>query len=224
MKNASSMTQLSVAVTVALALGASLGAAGADDRSRSSGYLTDKTDGVVKSGYGLCWHSGFGPEPLSAAACEPIVADVQAPAGPAAPQPAVQTAAEPARERLSFDADTLFDFDRSELRPAGIVALRAFVGKLKAIEPDMIQAVGHTDRLGTDDYNRRLSEQRVEAVKAYLVSQGIDAANVHTEAKGASEPITRLGECPGVQSASVIACLQPDRRVEVEVNGVQVAL
>ena len=125
-------------------------------------------------------------------------------------------------QKVTIDADTLFDFDKAVLRPACRVALDGFVAQVKDINPEMINAVGHTDRLGSERYNQRLSEQRVEAVKAYMVSKGIEPSRMHTEGKGKSEPVTKAGECEGAKSAKIIACLQPDRRVDIEVVGTRV--
>jgi OOP family OmpA-OmpF porin len=228
--------QLSLAVSCALALGAAFGTARAETNPASTGYLTDQRDAVAKSGYGLCWHSGFGPAPVSTAECDPnFVPAPSAAVVEPTPQPVAATVAEPiavaveAPEaavlvRMALDADTLFDFDKSELRPAGRLALDDFVTKIKGIDPELIMAVGFTDRLGSEAYNQRLSEQRVLAVKTYLVSKGIEPNRVHTEGRGKAEPITKTGECAGVESAQVIACLQPDRRVEIEVRGTQIAM
>jgi OOP family OmpA-OmpF porin len=191
------------------------------------GYLVDQRGNVARSGFGLCWHSGVGPAPASTAECDPnyvpvkVVEAAQKPPAVAAAAP--QPAAKPAPQRVTLDADTLFDFDKAVLRPAGKVALDAFVGQMKDINPEMINAVGHTDRFGSEAYNQRLSEQRVAAVKTYLVSQGIEANRMHTEGKGETQPVTKAGECDGAKSAKVIACLQPDRRVEIEVVGDRIA-
>jgi OOP family OmpA-OmpF porin len=137
-----------------------------------------------------------------------------------APAPVAAVAApKPVAERVTLDADTLFDFDKSTLRPAGKEALDVFVLGLRDISPEVISAVGHTDRFGTDAYNQHLSDQRAASVKAYLVSKGIDANRVATEGKGESQPVTKSGDCQGAKSTAVIACLQPDRRVDVEVIG-----
>jgi OOP family OmpA-OmpF porin len=237
MTHAMTKRRLSLAVSCALALGAAFGAAKAETNPASTGYLTDPREVVVKSGYGLCWHSGIGPAPVSTAECDPNLAPAPSAVEPA-PQPVAATVAEPvaaavaapeaaplpALVRMALDADTLFDFDKSELRPAGRLALDDFLDKIKAIEPEMIMAVGFTDRLGSELYNQRLSERRVLAVKTYLVSKGIEPNRVHTEGRGKAQPITKTNECVGVESAAVIACLQPDRRVEIEVKGIQIAM
>ena len=83
----------------------------------------------------------------------------------------------------------------------------------------MILAVGHTDRLGGDAYNQKLSEKRAAAVKEYLVAKGIEANRVYTEGKGEKQPVTG-DKCKGnAKTAALISCLQPDRRVDIEVIG-----
>ena len=222
--------QIGLAVACTLALGILSGAASADD-VKDHALVTDTSAGVVKSGYGLCWHSGFGPPPASGPECDPnYVAYVAPPVAKAAPVPPPQIAAltpppapRPVAEKLTLDADTLFDFDKATLRPAGRDTLDGFVSKLRDISPDTIMAIGHADRIGTDRYNQRLSEQRVATVKAYMVSKGVEANRVYTEGKGETQPVTKAGDCAGPKSAKVIACLQPDRRVDVEVIGTRIA-
>ncbi|MDE2276727.1 MAG: OmpA family protein, partial [Burkholderiales bacterium] len=151
------------------------------------------------------------PEP----APEPApVAVVPAPVAPPAPLPV------PIR-RVAFSADSLFAFDRAEVQPAGRQALDSFARELDGTRYDVIQVEGYTDRLGPAAYNQALSTRRAEAVKAYLVGPGgIDAGKVSAVGRGASSPVTKPGDCQGVKArAKLIACLQPDRRVEVEVSG-----
>ena len=138
---------------------------------------------------------------------------------------ATPTAASPRRapetaiEKVTLDASALFAFDTHELRPEGRAALDDFVGRLKGATLGMIRAVGHADRLGSEAYNQILSEDRAEAVKAYLVGKGIEPERVRAEGRGVAQPVTKPGECIGGRSAQVIACLQPDRRVAIEVAG-----
>ena len=100
------------------------------------------------------------------------------------------------------------------------MALDKFVGELSGANYQMITVEGYTDRLGSAAYNQRLSLQRAEAVKSYLVESGrVDAAKISAVGKGASDPVTKPGECQGTKrSPRLIKCLQPDRRVEIEVN------
>lgn len=235
--------QIGLAVACALALGILSEAASAED-VKDHALVTDTRIGVVKSGYGLCWHSGFGPPPASSAECDPdyvaavappayvappvVKAEAVAPAPiaaltppPAAP-PAAPAAPVPMGEKLTLDADTLFDFDKATLRPAGRDALDSFVGKLGDISPETIMTIGHADRIGTERYNQRLSEQRVATVKAYMVNKGVEAGRIYTEGKGETQPVTKAGDCVGPKSAKIIACLQPDRRVDIEVIGTKI--
>ena len=226
-------TQIGLAVACALAMGILSGVARAQDKmqdAKDRAFVEDTRATVVKSGFGLCWHSGFGPPPAAGPECDPnYVAYVAPPVVKSAPVPPPQMAAltpppapRPVAEKLTLDADTLFDFDKATLRPAGRDTLDGFVSKLRDISPDTIMAIGHADRIGTDRYNQRLSEQRVATVKAYMVSKGVEAGRVYTEGKGETQPVTKAGDCLGPKSAKVIACLQPDRRVDIEVIGTRI--
>ena len=131
-------------------------------------------------------------------------------------------AAAPApRKRVTFSAESLFGFDQSAVRPEGMKALDGFAGDLAGTQFDSISVEGHTDRLGSTAYNQRLSQQRADAVKDYLVTSGhVDAARITATGKSESMPVTLANTCVGEhQTARLIACLQPDRRVDVEVVG-----
>lgn len=140
-------------------------------------------------------------------------------AAPIAPAPAAPPKTE--RRRVSFSADSLFAFDQSMVSVAGKTALDRFARELQGTQFQQVSVEGHTDRLGSEAYNQRLSTRRADAVKAYLAMPGgIDATKVSAIGKGESKPLTRPDECPGSKpSAKLIACLQPDRRVVVEVTG-----
>lgn len=127
----------------------------------------------------------------------------------------------PSRRRVSFQAESLFGFDKSALRPEGRAALDTFASELASTQFDTVMVEGHTDRLGSSAYNQRLSTQRANAVKSYLVASGkVDAGKVMAVGKGESMPQTQAGDCKGkAANAKLIACLQPDRRVEIEVVG-----
>ena len=213
-----SKKQMSLAVTCALALGIFSSAVMAQTNPADTAYLTDQRGVVVRSGYGLCWHTAFGPA-VYTPECDPAPVKVADASEPAA-QPSA--APRPAGGRVTLDADTLFDFNKANLRPAGQTALDEFLGQMKGINPEVIIAVGHADRFGSDAYNQGLSERRAASVKDYLVSKGIEPNRVHTEGKGETQPVTKAGDCKGAKSAKVIACLQPDRRVEIEVVGTRV--
>ena len=223
--------QIGLAAACALALGILSGGAQAQNQNPDGkGFLGDSSGKVVKSDFGLCWHTGFGPPPAPSADCNPdYVAYVAPVAKPAPAAPPMKVAALtpppapiPVAEKLTLDADALFDFDKATLRPAGRDALDAFVGKLRDISPETIMTVGHADRIGSVGYNQRLSEQRVASVKAYMVSKGVEPARIYTEGKGETQPVTKAEDCTGPKSKKLIACLQPDRRVDIEIIGTKI--
>ncbi len=228
-----------LALSCALALGAAAGVARAQTPlpAAERALLLDQHTSVVTSGYGLCWHSDFGPRPASSLECDPnyvatpLVVLAQATPQPiavaAAPPPAALVLAAPisapASERITLDADALFDFDQAVLRPAGREALDNFAAGLKDFGTETVTVTGHTDRFGSETYNQELSERRAETVRAYLAHAGVAAGRMVTEGKGEMQPATPDGQCAGAKSDQVIACLQPDRRVDVEVTGMRIA-
>jgi OOP family OmpA-OmpF porin len=138
---------------------------------------------------------------------------VQAPPPPA-PPPA------PAPMRITLSADSLFDFDRSTIKPQGRAALDKLADDLKGMSYDTISVTGHTDRFGPHDYNMKLSTRRAEAVAAYLEQSGVAAGRISARGVDGANPVTGPGDCKGSKpTPAVVACLQPDRRVEVEVSG-----
>ena len=194
-------------------------------------YVIDQRDVVAKSGFGLCWRTGYWT-PAAAAAdkagCEcdkdllpKDACEAKAAVAPAGAQVAPAAAAvKPTGEKVTVAADALFDFNKAVLRPEGKAKLDELVSKANAIKLEVILAVGHTDRLGGDAYNQKLSEKRAAAVKEYLVAKGIEANRVYTEGKGEKQPVTG-GKCGKSEkkTKSLIDCLQPDRRVDIEVIG-----
>lgn len=222
---------LSHAISCALLLLAAAAPVSAQVHQTEPGYLTDQRGVVARSGFDLCWRAGSDPTPEQRQQCEPqppapaplaVVAEPEPPAPPpaAAPTPPPPPPM-PARvtRRITLDADTLFDFDKATLRPGGRAALDQLVVSIRDMTPETVTAIGHADRFGSAAYNQRLSERRAQTVKSYLVSQNIDANRIQAEGRGETQPLTKPGECRGRKSAKVIACLQPDRRVDVEVVG-----
>jgi OOP family OmpA-OmpF porin len=223
MKTSFNRKQLTLAMACALALGFASSAARAQHNFGPNDarelWTTTPQAQVWKNGYGECWHSAFGPPP-GYNECNPApVAQYVAPA----PAPVVIAAAapQPTYEKITLDANVLFDFDKSVLRPDGRDTLDNFVEKLKTFDSAEIAAVGYADRFGTDGYNQALSERRVATVKSYLVSKGVEPKwGVHSSAMGESQPTTAAGDCKGAApTAGTIACLQPDRHVSVEISG-----
>ena len=192
-------------------------------------YIKDGRNVVAMDPFGLCWRTQWWT-PAAAATdpagcqcdkdllpkdvCEPKAA-VPAAAAPAAPA----AAAKPMGQKITVAADALFDFNKATLRPEGKAKLDEVVSKSNQLVLEVVIAVGHADRIGGAAYNQKLSEKRAAAVKDYVVSKGIPANRVYTEGKGSKQPVTKPDQCKGAKSAKVIACLQPDRRVDIEIIG-----
>lgn len=125
----------------------------------------------------------------------------------------------PLVQRYSLSSDMLFGFGKSTLLPSGEAKLDEIVFKLRQVNIDSITDTGHADRIGSREINQKISVARAESVKAYLVSKGIDSKRIAMSGKGESQPVTNADDCKGPASAKVIACLAPDRRVDIEVVG-----
>lgn len=229
MRNSFTKKQTGLAVACALALGVFSATANAQVVDiNEKALLVDSRGAPVMSGFGLCWHSGFGPAPQWTRGCHaerPVpVAQYVAPAPTPAPAPApVVMAPLPVWEKVAFDANVLFDSDKSALRPAGRDSLDQFVRKIHGLDSQSILAIGYADRMGTHASNQILSQQRVDAVKVYLVGQGIASNRVQTSARGETQPSTFAGECKDANNAKNVACMQPDRHVFIEVSGSRIA-
>ncbi len=163
----------------------------------------NSTGDVWKNSTGLCWRDANWTPATAAPGCDGAVA---APA-PAAPKAAAPVAA---ASKVTYAADAFFDFDKSVVKPAGKAKLDDLVSKVKGINLEVIIAVGHTDSIGSDAYNQKLSVRRAEAVKAYLVSKGIEKNRIYTEGKGEKQPVASNKTKEGRAK---------NRRVEIEVVG-----
>ncbi|MET4578899.1 outer membrane protein OmpA [Ottowia thiooxydans] len=171
----------------------------------------------------LCWRDANWTPATAAPGCDgalqPAAAPAPAPAAAPAPAPAAAPAAAPApapapapvaASKVTYAADAFFDFDKSVLKPEGRAKLDDLIGKVKGINLEVIIAVGHTDSVGSNAYNQRLSVRRAEAVKAYLVSKGIERNRIYTEGKGETQPVADNRTAEGRAK---------NRRVEIEVVG-----
>jgi OOP family OmpA-OmpF porin len=178
----------------------------------------DSSGQVWKDSNGQCWRDALWTPATSAPGCdgfvapkkaEPVVVPKEAaPTAPPVPKEAPPAPAAPAK--VTYAADAFFDFDKAVLKPVGKAKMDDLVGKVKGINLEVIIAVGHTDSVGTDAYNKKLSVKRAEAVKAYLVSKGIEKNRIYTEGKGESQPVADNKTTEGRAK---------NRRVEIEVVG-----
>ena len=231
MSNTFTTRQPALAIACALALGIFSTSAIAQILQDEHALAVDSSGAPVMSGFGLCVRSGFGPAPAWTVACHgtaPVpVAVYYAPAATTAPAPFTAAtsaaAAAPVWEKVAFDANVLFDSDKAALRPAGRDALDQFVSDIEGLDAQNIMAIGYADRMGSDAANQTLSQQRVDAVKTYLISQGIAADRVQTSARGETQPSTLAGECKDANNVENVACMQADRHVFIEVSGSRVA-
>jgi OOP family OmpA-OmpF porin len=188
---------------------------GAVAAATNEGYWVSGSGIVAKNSTGLCWHSGYWTPAMANAECD---ADLMKKTEKKAEAAKPAAAKKAAPEKVVFAADALFDFNKAVLKPDGMKAMDDFAAKLKNVKYDVIVAIGYADRLGSDAYNKKLSVRRAEAVKDHLVKKnGIDANRIYTDGKGEASPVTK-DTCKGTKKTkALIACLQPDRRVEVEV-------
>jgi len=192
------------------ALATAAGAQTVDNWKNGTGEL------VWKNGTNeLCWRDANWTPATAAQGCDgAIVPAAPAPApapAPVAAAPAPKAAPAPvAASKVTYAADAFFDFDKAVLKPEGKAKLDDLASKVKSINLEVIIAVGHTDSVGTDAYNQKLSVKRAEAVKAYLVSKGIEKNRVYTEGKGEKQPVADNKTAAGRAK---------NRRVEIEVVG-----
>lgn len=197
--------------------------------AKNQGYLVD-TQGqsaIVKApAAGVCVRTSDWTPARAVVECDPDLVKKPAPPPQAAPKPAPAPQPAPKKEpakllpqKINFSGDALFDFDKSVLRPEGRAMLDDLVRVLQGANYEVILAIGHTDRIGSKAYNQKLSVRRAEAVKKYLVDKGIAPNRIYAEGKGKTQPVTKPGDCKGKRGKLLIACLQPDRRVDVEVTG-----
>lgn len=185
----------------------------------NSGYVQDGRGVIARDPFGLCWRTGYYTPADAVAGCDAPLVVAPPPAPPAPPAPPVAAPVEtpkpvappaPTSEKVTFAADAFFDFDKAVLKPEAKVKLDDMASKLKSINLEVVIAVGHTDSVGSDAYNQKLSIKRAEAVKAYLVSKGIDTSRVYTEGKGEKQPVADNKTAEGRAK---------NRRVEIEVVG-----
>ena len=193
--------------------------------SANEGYLVDSSGSIVKSGFGACWHTAYWTPALAVSGCDfvpvkqslaPVPEEVSAlsllPPTAAGPK-------EVPLPKINFLDAAHFNFDEAVLKPEGKEMLDGLVRELGGATYGAIHVIGHADRIGSTEYNQGLSLRRANEAKSYLVSKGIPADRIKVEGKGEMQPVTKPTDCTGLTRARTIACLQPDRRVEVSVAG-----
>lgn len=199
--------------------------------------------GTNNASCNLCWRTGFWTPAMAIAECDPDLvkkaappaAAPAAPAAPVAPPAATAPVAPPAApvapaapaappapavQKITLASKALFDFDKAILKPDGQAVLdREIVSRIKEVQKlELVLVTGHTDRLGSQAYNQKLSERRAAAVAAYLASKGVAKDKIETLGMGKTQPVPGV-VCNQSNRKALIACLQPHRRVEVEVKG-----
>ena len=184
-----------------------------------NGYtISQESREVVRNNYGECWENSFlNKETDGLVECGDRV--VQAPP----PVQEVQT------ERVSLSANFLFGFDKYNLRPEAVETLNNLAARLAQTNVQSVRVEGHTDFMGSEQYNQALSERRAHTVTNYLVSRGVDAGKISAVGLGESqtrmtascqEEVAKLGKrvSAAKKRAALIACIEPDRRVDIEIN------
>ena len=225
--------KLSVKLGVLLAAAGIGASAGAFAQQSKDSYVQDPRGVIVRnSNFGdpkignLCWRTGYWSPATANCECDadivgaacrpapppppPAAAKPAAPAAPAAKPAAKPAAPAVVAQKVTFAADAFFDFNKAILKPEAKAKLDDLTGKLKGITLEVIIAVGHTDSVGGDPYNQKLSVKRAEAVKAYLVTKGIEPNRIYTEGKGKKQPVADNKTDEGRAK---------NRRVEIEVVG-----
>ena len=216
MKTVSRLT-LGVLAATMYVVGASASFAADSDAAPSSGYWVDSSKHYVKNNYGECWRAGYWTPAMAVEECDPDLVKKKEEEPPKKtemmPPPATVPMAgpeKPAFAKVTIQAETLFDFDKAVVRADGKQLLSdEVVGKMKDNpQVEVLLVTGYADRIGTASYNMKLSQRRAEAVKAYLVDQGIDANRIETAAKGRANRSNK----------KLVECLQPNRRVVLEIK------
>ena len=213
-----------------LAASITFGAAAFDAAAQGSsdeGYWRSAPSGSIwKNPFGACWRAGYWTPAMANSECDPDLVPRPAPAAapatpraaPPPPPPPAAKAAAPKPTVITLKSTELFEFNKATLTSGARATLdKEVIARLSAIRNiRFINVNGHTDRLGSAQYNQKLSEKRAEAVRAYLVSKGVDASRIETYGFGKTLPVKA---CPDQKNRkALIECLAPNRRVEVEVQ------
>jgi OOP family OmpA-OmpF porin len=195
------------------------------------GYVTQGPNNAVVNAAGHCWKTSDWTPAMAVSPCDPVPQAAVAaapvamtpPPAPVEPIAAAPLAPPPVIEKVALNTDVLFEFDSATLLPGGMKKLDEVANSAQGAEVDKVVIVGHADRIGSEQYNQQLSEKRAEAVKTYLAQKGADEQRIESEGRGKADPVTgnecdKLG-APRKKNAKLVACLQPDRRVDIELLG-----
>jgi OOP family OmpA-OmpF porin len=211
----SKKTWMPIVIAAGFALAATPFAASAQQSKQ--GYWTQPATGLIwKNSAGQCWRAGSWTPAQAICECDKDLMPRSACEPAAAPPPPVKPGAKPkpkpkpVAEKVTLAADVLFDFDKAVLKNEGKSKLDDLATKVKAINLEVVIAIGHTDSVGADAYNQKLSVRRAESVKSYLVSKGVEPNRIYTEGKGEKQPVASNSTKDGRQK---------NRRVEIEVIG-----
>ncbi|MEI8385419.1 MAG: OmpA family protein [Nitrosomonadaceae bacterium] len=218
MKNVSTKKLLISAIVLPLCFSGAVMA----QAKKSDAYLVDDRAVPARNSTNLCWHTTDWTPAKAIYECEPdlVPKKMAATTPPPAPVSAPAPAPVSVPSKMHFSADELFDFDKAVIKHSpSRDQLEEFAARVKILNFNSISVIGYTDRIGSAEYNKRLSLRRANAVKNHLVSHGVDASKIKVEGRGESDSITG-DRCKGNKAGkALISCLQPDRRVLVEVDG-----
>ncbi|GAA0790641.1 OmpA family protein [Marinobacterium sediminicola] len=190
------MKKIAIAAGLAIALGASAAQAAVP------GYATNSSDTIWRTSFGECWHTGFWTQEQAVEGCDNVMAKAEEPA----PAPAPAAMADVEKKFALY-----FDFDSTQVGDVSNIV--NYIGSLASLQS--VKLVGYADFIGSAAYNEKLSERRARAVAAKLEQAGVDASKMAIGFMGESAPVAN---CTG-RGAELIACLRPDRRVDVEIMG-----
>jgi OOP family OmpA-OmpF porin len=185
------------------------------DARAPGGFDADETIGNTLFNFGAIFRFGA-PAPVVAALPEPTPIPVVTPEPAPEPAPAPVVAEEPCQPKfktVTLEAEKLFGFDKFKLNGDALGEIDEVIKTLKEHpEFDIVVVTGHTDRIGSEQYNQKLSEKRAQVVKQYIVDQGIDASRIRAVGKGELQPLV---ECKGIRGKALVECLAPNRRVVI---------
>jgi OOP family OmpA-OmpF porin len=203
----------------------SLASMASADEITKEGYVLDSRGNVVRSGYNECWHTSFWTPEMAITECEPdlVKKNLAMQQKNARTRLPVTSSGKAAFVPITLQTETLFDFDKTDVRVDGKKILDDEVVARMRQYPQIkvLLLAAHADRIGGTDYNMKLSQRRADAVKIYLTGHGIEEKRIETLAKGESEPVVSCNDVKGAKNSKrqkLIECLQPNRRVVITIK------